>query len=136
MTNDRSAPSRAGVVLPFAPSSAAAARRELRRWLHARHCRDDVNHDAQLVVSELVGNACRHASPLANGTIVVRWELDDEGVIVSVTDGGGSDRPHTVDADPESQGGRGLAIVDTLSSRWWFERQPHRSTVHALLPIA
>ena len=40
---------------------------------------DEHRDDARLVVSELVGNAVRHARPLADGTMHVAWTTVDSG---------------------------------------------------------
>ena len=40
---------------------------------------DETSDDARLVVSELVGNAVRHARPLADGTMHVAWTSSDRG---------------------------------------------------------
>jgi len=76
------------LVLPFTPASAGVARHELGRWLEQlANCDDDEAGDCALVVSELVGNAVRHAQPLANGTVEVSWHKQPDGVDIAVTDG-------------------------------------------------
>lgn len=123
------------LVLAFTPASAAVARHELDRWLGEAASRDDrTRDDCALVVSELVGNAVRHARPLANGTLEVSWQWAAGGVDLSVTDGGGTSSPHKVEAGLSDLSGRGLAIVETLAGRWWVERGSGRTTVHALMP--
>jgi serine/threonine-protein kinase RsbW len=94
--------------------------------------------DFVLMVSEAVSNAVRHAPPIADGSIGLRFE-SDEGVLRGVvTDGGGwfapAARP-TDHGDPNLH--FGLRIIDELSSRWgitldgvktvWFE-VPARSS--------
>ncbi len=97
--------------------------------------RAEIVDDARLVASELVGNAVRHASPLGNGTMLVRWEAQDSLLALSVCDGGGAGDPVLVEASPDDLGGRGLAIVDALSSTWWVERASHLHTVHVRLAL-
>jgi two-component sensor histidine kinase len=122
-------------VLPFVPASAAVARHELDQWLAALDdCDERCRDECALVMSELVGNALRHARPLANGAVEVSWRRTPDGVELAVSDGGGGGMPHKVDAGLSDLGGRGLAIVEALAGRWWVERSGSRTTVHALLP--
>ena len=121
--------------LPFTSASAGEVRRALTSWLTHQQAPDLVIHDARLVSTELVSNAVRHASPLANGTMLVRWHREDDAVVISVCDGGGSSDPVLVDADAEAERGRGLAIVDALCLRWWVQRGHGVHTVHVRLPL-
>ena len=66
---------------------------------------------------------------------MVAWTQECDGVLVSVTDGGGGTRPRPVHAPSSALGGRGMAMVDVLSRKWWTERTASRSTVHALLAV-
>lgn len=120
------------LVLPFSPASAAVARRRLGRWLE--ELEGGPARDAcALVVSELVGNAVRHARPLGDGTIEVSWRLADDGVEIAVSDGGSISRPHKVDAGLSSLSGRGIAIIEALAGHWWVDRGESRTTVHAVI---
>ena len=121
--------------IPFAPESAARVRSALESWLGHRGSTPDVVDGARLVATELVGNAVRHASPLGNGTVLVRWEAEDAVLNLSVCDGGGTTRPEQVEAAPSDVGGRGLAIVDALSSTWWVEHTSKLHTVHVRLAL-
>ena len=47
------------------------ARQQLVEWMRDLGVGDETSDDARLVVSELVGNAVRHARPLADGTMRV-----------------------------------------------------------------
>lgn len=124
------------LTLPFAPESVRVARHELEQWLEGWAPSAGFAEDCRLVLSELVGNAVRHADPLDDGTMVVDWECDADGFRVRVSDGGSRTRPHLVRARPTDQGGRGMSIIDALASRWWVESADARTTVHALLPLA
>ena len=123
------------LALPFAASSAGIARTQLKQWLVDLGQPTDVIEDSRLVISELVGNAVRHARPLSDGTVLVAWNCDDTGLDIAVTDGGALTDPHTIDAAASDLAGRGLAIVQELSSRWWLETTRSRSTVHALVHL-
>ena len=120
-------------VLPCTAMSAAVARKlateRCLEWSTPSLC-----SDLALVVTELVANAVRHA-----GTdITVRLSRLGDGVRVEVTDG--STRPlRPRSATMADEGGRGLLLVDALSSRYgveaertgklvWAELQPEPST--------
>jgi serine/threonine-protein kinase RsbW len=122
--------------LPFSPESASVARKQLVEWLRTMGARDEASDDARLVVSELVGNAVRHARPLADGTMRVTWTSHDVGVDIAVTDGGALTTPERVEAGVSDLAGRGLSIVETLATRWWVESTRSRTTVHAVLALA
>lgn len=120
-------------VLPCTAMSAAVARK-----LTAERCLEwgtpALCSDLALVVTELVANAVRHA-----GTdITVRLSRLGDGVRVEVADGSTRPlRPRSATIADES--GRGLLLVDALSTRYgveaerngklvWAELQPEPST--------
>jgi len=121
--------------MPFSPESASRVRDALENWLDHRGSAPRVVEDARLIATELVGNAVRHASPLGNGTVLVRWQEEDSTLTLSVCDGGGSTEPEQVEPAPYDVGGRGLKIVDALSSNWWVEHASHLHTVHVRLSL-
>ena len=123
------------VHLPFSAESARIAREQLLTWLETVEAAVDCCEDARLVVSELVGNAVRHARPLADGTMQVAWTQLPAGIDIAVSDGGARTAPERRDPTLSDLAGRGLAIVEVLSSRWWVETSRSRTTVHALLPV-
>ena len=122
--------------LPFTPESAAVAREQLVAWMCTHNSTQEHRDDARLVVSELVGNAVRHARPLADGTMQVAWGSGPAGIDIAVSHGGSLTVPTRMDAGVSDLAGRGLAIVETLASRWWVESTRARTTVHALLAMA
>jgi serine/threonine-protein kinase RsbW len=124
------------LTLPFSAESAAIARQQLVDWMLSLDARDEDRDDARLVVSELVGNAIRHARPLADGTMQVEWVAGPKCLDIAVTDGGALTTPEKVDAGVSDLAGRGLAIVETLASRWWVESTRSRTTVHAVVALA
>lgn len=122
--------------LPFSARSAAAARRRLTDWLSSLGVTDgQQREDARLVVSELVGNAVRHARPLADGTLRVAWAATSTAIDIAVTDGGALTAPARLHVSASASSGRGLALVEILSSRWWVESGRSRTTVHAMLTL-
>jgi serine/threonine-protein kinase RsbW len=125
------------VFLPHAPASAAVARHRLVEGLSALGIRQDVIADAELVITEMVGNAVRHARPLPDGQLRAGWELEDECVVLHVTDGGGATRPVvTRQPDFEAERGRGLAIVAALAQDWGSERDDRGLQIWAALNLA
>jgi anti-sigma regulatory factor (Ser/Thr protein kinase) len=121
--------------LPFTPASVSVARQRLKTWMSENGGHGEAIEDARVIISELVANSIRHASPLSDGQIHVSWVLDHRGIELSVTDGGSSTRPRKVNAPSSALAGRGMAIVETLAQEWWSERTGSRTTVHALLYI-
>jgi anti-sigma regulatory factor (Ser/Thr protein kinase) len=106
------------LLLPFTASSVGVARRHLvSDLIEAGVCAPAVT-DAALVMSELLSNALRHGGPLPGSGLRVAWDLDDDSVRVSVSDGGGSTRPELGQPTTTTTGGRGLRIVARLSRRW------------------
>jgi anti-sigma regulatory factor (Ser/Thr protein kinase) len=126
------------VVVPHDLTSAGVARRAIGRVLSAAHWRRDLIADAELLVSELVGNAVRHARPLPGGVLRVGWELRSNGMVVRVMDGGsrGLGLPHRLMTSADSVSGRGLAIVAALAAEWGVETQSVGQCVWAILPGA
>jgi serine/threonine-protein kinase RsbW len=121
--------------LPFMPESAGQVRHALVSWLGHHGYDDGVVDDARLVATELVGNAITHACPLRNGTVLVRWRMDSGRLELSVADGGGASSPQVQRAGPDAIGGRGLAIVEALSSTWWVERNNYLHAVHVRMDL-
>ncbi|MGH3412297.1 MAG: ATP-binding protein [Marmoricola sp.] len=117
--------------LPFAAESAGAARRALDHWLIDLGPQVEVVADCRLVVSELVGNAVRHAQPLSGGEVEVSCHRDEAGIDIAVADGGAGTRPRRVHAGLSDLSGRGLVVVEALASRWWVETAESRTVVHA-----
>lgn len=124
------------VLLPYAPSSVAVARRRLVADLVSAGIYESVVGDAALVVSELLSNAIRHAAPLPGSKIRVAWTLNDGALRVAVSDAGAGPLPRVTQASPAAPGGRGLGIVETLSSRWGVLRDDGETTVWAVLAAA
>ena len=64
---------------PSAPRAPAWPARSCCEWMHELEAAEEARDDARLVVSELVGNAVRHARPLADGTMRVAWAHGPKG---------------------------------------------------------
>lgn len=125
------------VVVPHHARGARMARQRLANEL-AGAVRPALLSDVVAVVAELVGNAVRHADPLAGGGVRVTWLLrpgvDGDAVEVRVTDGGSPrQQPQVRTVRPDSLDGRGLAIVAALATRWGVERDGLGQSVWAEL---
>jgi len=123
------------LLLPFAASSVGVARRRLMSDLIAADVCDSAVCDVALVISELLSNALRHAVPLPGSKIRVAWRIDPGSVLVSVSDGGGPTVPELGEPTQGATGGRGLRIVERLSSRWGTSTGEEGTTVWAEVPV-
>ena len=123
------------LLLPFAASSVGVARRRLVSDLIRAGICGSVITDAALVLSEILSNALRHATPLPGSGLRVAWRLDAGSVRVSVSDGGAQTLPELGEPSPSTTGGRGLRIVDRLSQCWGTHRDDEGVTVWAEVPV-
>ncbi len=107
-------------TLPLTSTAAFEARRLIREALPAWHLKDHVN-TVELVATELVSNAVRHAHPRED----VEFELvaNDDLIRVSVVDGSAI-RPAAREVEAEETSGRGMYIVEQLVDRWGAEDLP------------
>lgn len=104
--------------------------------LHAKHVLwewglSDFSDSVELVVSELLTNAIQASvndaprneasrKPSAMTPVHLRLASDRHRVLIEVWDGD-PHPPQRVTPDPEAENGRGLLLVETLSSRWhWY----------------
>lgn len=115
------------LMLPFTASSVGVARRRLIRDLTKAGVYEGTACDAGLVLSELISNALRHASPLPGRVVRVSWTLLADSVELTVTDGGGATSPAMNEPTTWSIGGRGLGIVSRLSLRWGVQPAGERA---------
>jgi serine/threonine-protein kinase RsbW len=107
--------------VPHSPVSASTVRRDLVVDLTSQDVPPAVVEDAAVVMSELVGNAVRHGSPLPDGCVDVSWELHPSQLRLEVCDGGGAAPEDVVGRGrvaPSAESGRGLAIVSLLAKDW------------------
>ncbi|MGW2255419.1 ATP-binding protein [Kitasatospora sp. NPDC001660] len=114
--------------LPYQTKSAPAARRLVRDKL-AEWGLDELIDDAQLIASELVGNAAKTGCLLRMTFEVTR--ITATAVRISVTDGSRV-LPVLMDAGLSAEAGRGLALVHQLTKgQWGTTLDPLGKTVHA-----
>lgn len=97
-------------VWPAGGAAVPAARRLVRSHLRD-HGLTALVADAELIVSELVGNVVLHVG----GEVAVAVEVDDGEVLLSVTDGSPLN-PHLRVFSRTSSTGRGMRLVHSLSA--------------------
>lgn len=103
-------------TLPGCLGSVADARRRTRDRLHLWGFAGEICDLTVLVVSELVTNAVRHT---ASRAVVCQVRSTGSLVHVEVQDEGAAKRrPRKLTPGVESEGGRGLLLVDTLTESW------------------
>ena len=102
------------------PDSAAEARRALGEV--SDHLTPRRLEDAQLLVSELVTNAIRHAGLEEADTIKLVVETGDRALRIEVCDTGPGFELTEPAPDPTRPSGWGLYLVRELSDRWGVER--------------
>jgi len=103
------------------------ARRAIRDTL-AHRLGAERTYDLSLLVTELVTNAVVHG----RGSITLKIRVDDGNVYGEVIDEGGGFEQEVRERGADEIGGRGLAIVDALSSRWGI----HEGTTHVWFELA
>ncbi len=132
------------VRLPDAATSPRMARRVVADALSGR-AEPDVTYTAELLVSEIVTNALRHASPELAGSrqlhLRVTLRLSDRIVRVEVTDPAW--RAMSVPAartvttpGPLAESGRGLGLVAAYAKEWGVTPHPGGKSVWFELELA
>jgi anti-sigma regulatory factor (Ser/Thr protein kinase) len=95
--------------------------------------------DAAMIVSELVSNALRHGVRGRNGLAydcieLILWRRSGQ-IICAVTDPG-TGTPVLAHPEPLAEAGRGLHVIEALSSTWgWTKLSGGRKAVWAALPV-
>lgn len=116
------------------PSAGMLARAAVRDLLAQYQTTDELRHDAALVVYELISNAVTHGLPEADGKVSMTCEVHGEDLVVVVTDGGTAGEVAIGDLDQEAGRGRGLAIVEALTSSWSVDRS-RGTSIRAVVPL-
>ena len=118
------------VSLPCTPYSVRRARFYVRTELN-HHDLDGYTEDVEVVTSELVSNAVTHTDAPAFGLELLLLS-DGSGVVVVVTDP--SPLPPIMSGlTPAAEHGRGLRVVDALSSHWGWASQGSGKVVFAIV---
>jgi PAS domain S-box-containing protein len=114
--------------LPADPAVVADARARAARQL-ADWGLEDITFTTELLVSELVTNAIRHA----HQPIQLRIILD--GALSCEVFDGSSSAPHLRRADRYDEGGRGLMLVSQLAERWGTRHTSTGKVIWAQQPL-
>jgi PAS domain S-box-containing protein len=114
--------------VPADPACVARSRRDVTERLTDWGL-DEAVFTTELVVSELVTNAIRHAIP----PIQLRL-IHDHSLICEVSDAS-STAPHLRRARTFDEGGRGLLLVAQLSRRWGSRQTADGKTIWAEQPL-
>jgi len=118
---------------PWGPSTVTRVRQAVVADLRARDLAEKTIDESEIVVSELMTNAIRHARPLADGCLRVRWKVRGEVVEVEVTDGGSDSVPVPAPAAAWVSSGRGLRIIRSLAHEWGVGEDKGGQTVWAAM---
>lgn len=106
------------ILLPGERQSVAVGRHWVVRTAAARGAVGMTNQVLELLSSELLANAVLHG-PSQTG-VGVQLVVTDDLARVSVSDGAETS-PVVMRTDPSALSGRGMAIVEAMSSRWGVE---------------
>ena len=117
---------RESVVLPVERRSVATGRHWVVRTAAERGVTGMANQVVELLSSELLANAVLHGPD--EGAIGVEVIADGTTLRVSVTDRSPLN-PVVLQHEPSAPNGRGMAIVEAMSSRWGVEEQGTGKTV-------
>ncbi|MGI5341548.1 ATP-binding protein [Streptomyces sp. CA-181903] len=111
------------------PASVADARKRVAGQLAAWGL-EDLAFTTELVVSELVTNAIRHAAP------PIRLRLIRDGALICEVSDGSSTSPRMRRARAFDEGGRGLLLVAQLCRRWGTRFTAGGKTIWAEQPLS
>src|SRR5690242_3543365 len=111
-------PLRDTLILGALPDAVPSARAHLRQLLTGWG-RAALSPDASVVVSELVTNAVAASAELQLAAApVLVWLGSDWHCLLLVVADASPRPPVRLTLEPDTEGGRGLALVEALSSRW------------------
>ncbi len=117
------------VSVPHQAAAVSSARRAVLRDVLTK-VDPTIVHETAVVVSELLGNAIRHARPVEDGRVLLRWQVRGGVVDVEVTDGGSGHEVRPLRPTAMSVHGRGPADRAAPRARVGRGRgrpgQPHR----------
>ncbi|MET7603991.1 ATP-binding protein [Streptomyces avermitilis] len=105
------------------PTEVAGLRRIMRSHLGIWGLHE-VADEAQLCVSELVSNVITHVGPGTPATLAV--SMNGVHLRIEVHDPDTRALPNLLNANVDSEGGRGMALVDAVADRWGVELGPDR----------
>jgi len=116
-------PLRDFIELGALPGAVPSARSHCRQALWEWHL-TGLARNAELLVSELITNAVA-ASRSAGSPAVRLWLLSDIARVLILVQDDSPQRPARTEPAADAESGRGLLIVEAISSRWnWYAPSP------------
>lgn len=110
------------ITWPARPESVPAARAHARQVLRFWNVGPEMRQDVELVVSELMTNAIAASADLEPARPVHLALFAGPGWLMTVVADASPRSPVLLHPDGEAKHGRGLQLVEALSSRWgWHE---------------
>jgi anti-sigma regulatory factor (Ser/Thr protein kinase) len=122
---------RTSTSLPAGTMAVPAARRFTSEVLRGWQVTVGTREMAELVVSELVGNAVQHG----DGIVALGLALESDAIRIEVADNS-TELPMMLSPEPVGDRHRGLLIVAAVSMDWGARRDAAGKTVWAELPRA
>lgn len=102
------------LTLPRDSTAPRMARNAVTTLLDGAGAAPELLGDAQLVATELVTNAIRHAC----GLVRLHASFGEESVRIEVADESAESIPVRARAEGLAEGGHGMALIETLAVRW------------------
>jgi anti-sigma regulatory factor (Ser/Thr protein kinase) len=113
-------------------AEARAVRRQIVALLRAHAAPGSDLAATELIVSELVGNGLKYGT----GWVALTLEWEDERAVLHVCDGGNAfEVPAGLPAEPSSESGRGLFLVQAISHGLDIQRIDDGNRVRVVLPV-
>ncbi len=103
------------------PSAVPCARHHARQILLEWHL-SELADLAELAISELVTNAITASRSTGTAFSVRLWLLSDTTRVLILVGDGSSQAPERTEPAAEAEGGRGLLLVEAVSTRWGWHR--------------
>lgn len=121
--------------LAASPSAPYQARSHVRHTMASWGIGGDVIETAALIASELVANAANAAGAAGVGNILLTLCYARQALRIEVSDASTSP-PVLSQVPPEAESGRGMLIIDALTSEWSYSFLPAGlgKTVYCVLP--
>ena len=117
------------VTLVRSARDVRSARASVRDVCRMHHIGDDRCADAQLAVSELLGNALRHGREPIDFDV----RCSQGHVLLTVEDGSSAVPRPRPELEMSQESGRGMLLVESVSDRWGYEPTARGKRVWALV---
>jgi anti-sigma regulatory factor (Ser/Thr protein kinase) len=126
-------PLRTFLELGALPSAVACGRLHVRQVLWEWGL-SGMSSTVELVATEVLTNAIAASGELARRPPIKLWLLSDKAQVTILVQDSNPRPPVRVDAEPQDEAGRGLLLVDSLSTRWgWCPGERGTKTVWAVI---